>query len=74
MGLYKKIILYYNQFGFESKSIVFIFFCQYMLLAKTTFQHSVNGEKVVHSNFRLSYLEDHEQAEWVYYKARFFTK
>lgn len=31
------------------------------------YQHSYEGEKIIHSNYRLSYSENHEQAEWVYY-------
>lgn len=47
---------------------LYLFFLSIYVIGQNYFQHSVNGEKVVHSNFRLSYLEDHEQAEWVYYK------
>lgn len=35
--------------------------------AQNIYQHSSNGEMVKHSRYSLSYIEDHEQAEWVYY-------
>lgn len=43
-----------------------LLFCQ--LNAQDNYKHSINGEYVEHSRYTLSYLEEHEQAEWVYYK------
>ena len=41
-------------------------FCH--LYAQDNYKHSINGEYVEHSRYSLSYSEEHEQAEWVYYK------
>jgi endonuclease G len=49
-------------------NLIYIFLLSISAFGQEYFEHSVNGEKVVHTKFRLSYLEDHEQAEWVYYK------
>jgi endonuclease G len=38
------------------------------LNAQDNYKHSINGEYVEHSRYTLSYIEEHEQAEWVYYK------
>ena len=36
--------------------------------AQGLYQHSYSGELTSHSRYILSYVETHEQAEWVYYK------
>ncbi|WP_075604107.1 DNA/RNA non-specific endonuclease [Saccharicrinis aurantiacus] len=37
------------------------------LLVFAQYQPTINGELVEHAYYSLSYIEDHEQAEWVYY-------
>lgn len=39
-----------------------------MIVAQQTYQPKSNGELVQHNYYSLSYIEEHEQAEWVYYK------
>lgn len=36
-------------------------------VSQKLYNHSFSGEKISHNYFTLSYLENHEQAEWVYY-------
>lgn len=49
-------------------NLIFIFLLSISAFGQEYFEHSISGEKVIHSYFRLSYSEAHEQAEWVYYK------
>jgi endonuclease G, mitochondrial len=39
--------------------------------AQDSYKHSINGEYVAHSRYSLSYLEKHEQAEWVCYSLNY---
>ena len=50
---------------------LFLIICFYQLNAQDNYKHSINGEYVEHSRYSLSYLEEHEQAEWVYYKLNY---
>jgi len=50
---------------------LFLIICFYQLNAQNNYKHSINGEYVKHSRYSLSYLEEHEQAEWVYYKLNY---
>jgi endonuclease G len=46
----------------------FILLYSVSLFSQGNYYHSVNGEKVTRLRYVLSYVEAHEQAEWVYYK------
>ena len=46
---------------------IFLFF-PLLAFAQDLYQHSSSGEIVNHFRYSLSYLETHEQAEWVYYR------
>lgn len=46
---------------------IFLFF-PFLAFAQGLYQHSSSGEIVNHFRYSLSYLETHEQAEWVYYR------
>ena len=62
---YIKIILYYNNLVLKVNPL-YLFFCQYML-CQNYFQAFCKWRKSSSSNLDY-HLEDHEQAEWVYYK------
>jgi endonuclease G len=46
----------------------FIFFIGFYIYPQEYYKNSYNGDLISHSRFSLSYIEEHEQAEWVYYK------
>lgn len=49
------------------KSTLLLLFTLPLALLGQTLYPTSNGELVLHENYMLSYLEEHEQAEWVYY-------
>ena len=50
------------------KLLLLLFLVPMVLLGQLKFLPSSNGEVVEHTYYSLSYLEEHEQAEWVHYK------
>ena len=50
------------------KLLLVLFLVPMVLLGQLKFLPSFNGEVVEHTYYSLSYLEEHEQAEWVHYK------
>ena len=48
--------------------IIFLVFVPSISLAQIKFLPKSQGEIVKHAYYSLSYLEEHEQAEWVHYK------
>ena len=52
---------------FYFKIILLLLFFIPLFGISQVFKHSHKGEKITHNNYTLSYSENHEQAEWVYY-------
>ena len=50
------------------KLLLFLLLVPMFLFGQLKFLPSSNGEVVEHTYYSLSYLEEHEQAEWVHYK------
>ncbi len=50
------------------KRLLFLLIVPMFLFGQLKFLPSSNGEVVEHTYYSLSYLEEHEQAEWVHYK------
>jgi len=50
------------------KLLLFLLLVPIFLFGQLKFLPSSNGEVVEHTYYSLSYLEEHEQAEWVHYK------
>ena len=50
------------------KLLLLLFLVPMVLLGQLKFLPSSNGEVVEHTYYSLSYVEEHEQAEWVHYK------
>ena len=50
------------------KLLLVLFLVPMVLLGQLKFLPSSNGEVVEHTYYSLSYVEEHEQAEWVHYK------
>ena len=50
-----------------NKMIFIFYFIQFSLFSQEYFPKS-DGELIKHTFYSLSYVEDHEQAEWVHYK------
>ena len=48
--------------------VIFLTFVPFISLAQVKFLPKSKGELVKHTYYFLSYLEEHEQAEWVHYK------
>lgn len=46
----------------------FLFVLPLIGFSQDSYENTYNGEKISHSRFSLSYIENHKQAEWVYYK------
>ena len=46
----------------------FLFVLPLIGFSQDSYKNTYNGEKISHSRFSLSYIENHKQAEWVYYK------
>ena len=46
----------------------FLFVLPLIGFSQDSYNNTYNGEKIAHSRYSLSYIENHEQAEWVYYK------
>ena len=46
----------------------FLFVLPLIGLSQDSYKNTYNGEKIRHTRYSLSYIENHEQAEWVYYK------
>ncbi|MCU4177663.1 DNA/RNA non-specific endonuclease [Carboxylicivirga sp. N1Y90] len=51
-----------------SRTITFFLFFSLAIPFWAQYQPSSSGEVIEHTYFSLSFIEDHEQAEWVYYK------
>jgi endonuclease G len=49
------------------RRILLVLFFIPILGISQVYHHSLKGEKISHNNYTLSYSENHEQAEWVYY-------
>ena len=45
----------------------FLFVLPLIGFSQDSYKNTYNGEKITHSRYSLSYIENHEQAEWVYY-------
>ena len=50
------------------KLFCLIYLFGFFVYPQEYYKNSFNGDLITHSHFSLSYVEDHEQAEWVYYK------
>ena len=50
------------------KLFYLIYLFGFFVYPQEYYKNSFNGDLITHSHFSLSYVEDHEQAEWVYYK------
>ena len=50
------------------KLLLVLFLAPMVLLGQLKFLPSSNGEVVEHTYYSLSYVEEHEQAEWAHYK------
>ena len=46
----------------------FLFVLPLIGFSQDSYENTYNGEKISHSRFSLSYIENHKQTEWVYYK------
>lgn len=52
----------------RSLLIFVLFVLPFIGFSQDFFKITSNGEKISHLRYSLSYIENHEQAEWVYYK------
>ena len=52
----------------KMKKLLYIFILLPMFSFGQTFEPKATGEFVKHNYYSLSYIEEHEQPEWVYYK------
>tara|TARA_B110000908_G_C10154480_1_gene402966 strand:- start:109 stop:1125 length:1017 start_codon:yes stop_codon:yes gene_type:complete len=55
-----------KEYYFMRRIFLLLFFIPILGISQE-YQHSHKGEKISHSFYTLSYSENHEQAEWVYY-------
>jgi endonuclease G len=55
-----------SKYYFMRRILLLLFFIPIFGISQV-YQHSLKGEKISHNNYTLSYSENHEQAEWVYY-------
>ena len=48
----------------------FLFVLPLIGLSQDSYKNTYNGEKIIHTRYSLSYIEGHEQAEWVFYEIK----
>ena len=60
-------LVHFFLYCLDMKKLI-LFFIPLISIGQLKFLPKSEGEYVEHTYYSLSYLEDHEQAEWVHYK------
>ena len=68
MSFNESLNLVHFSLNCESMKKLILFFIPFICVGQLKFLPKSKGEYIEHTYYSLSYLEDHEQAEWVHYK------